>query len=258
MTAPDFEERARRQLHAAVDPLVPDASAEGRVLRALRDETEAQDRRRWWRPARFPEGLGAVVAATAVFAVVGGGLGLAFGLRGHTTPVTNPSSTASASPASGSPSACDGNSLDASVTRTLHGGLFLNGGNGDIAIIGLRNKGSSACSLDGYANLAASYNGMTLTVAANHDSGNGIIGRPDRAGASPLMLQPGDSGFFDIQQVGGGQNQFSNVCPAPVTLMITPPHGSHAVSLNFGSSGYCIEAAFGIALSVTAISSTPF
>jgi hypothetical protein len=43
-----------------------------------------------------------------------------------------------------------------------------------------------------------------------------------------------------------------------VTPKITPPHGSHAVSLNFGSGGYCIEAAFGIALNVTAISSTPF
>jgi hypothetical protein len=258
MTEPDLEERARRQLHAAVDPLVPDTAAEARVLRALRDDAEDRGRRRWWRPARLPEGLGAVVAAAAVFVVVGGGLGLAFGLRGHTTPVTTPTSTASASPASGSPSACDGTSLAASVTRTLRGGVFLNGGNGDIAIIGLRNKGSSACSLDGYANLAASYNGMMLTVAANHDSGSGFIGRPDRAGASPLMLQPGDTGYFEIQQVGSGQNQFSDVCPAPVTLLITPPHGSHAVSLTFGSSGYCIEAAFGIALNVTAISSTPF
>jgi hypothetical protein len=94
-----------------------------------------------------------------------------------------------------------------------------------------------------------------LAVATNHAA---LVGLGDKTFASqPLMLQPGDTGSFAIQQVGGGQSESSNGCAAPVTLLITPPHGSHAVSLTFGKSGYCIEAAFGISLNVTTISVLP-
>lgn len=71
------------RIHAGLDPAVPRAGVEQRVLQAFHEHLERSRGRRFaWSP-RLQTTAGGAVIALAVLALVGGALGITLALRGH-------------------------------------------------------------------------------------------------------------------------------------------------------------------------------
>jgi hypothetical protein len=96
------------RIHRAIDPELPRAGVEQRLVAGMRSRVSGDTGRRrlWWEPLRTT--LGSVIVAMVVVAIVGGAVGLTLILKGHTRPtvtsapppvrVTNPPASPSASP----------------------------------------------------------------------------------------------------------------------------------------------------------------
>src|ERR1035441_8022196 len=241
MSSDDIESTLRDGLRAAIDPMVPGPSAGGRVMDAI---AASRERSRLG-GFRIGQGLGAFLVASVVVVLAGGAIGLSLALRSHpipsgpsktgppgpavptSTPTATPTPSPSASP-SPSPSygvvACEGAILRAHFID-FDGAAGAEGGD-----IMLENAGHAPCTMDGYTNLQGSVDGRLTQLGVTHiqavliNNSNGTLPT-----VRLITLEPGQAAYVAVEWTD--VQSTSTSCPVYRTLLITPPHGSTAVTM---------------------------
>jgi hypothetical protein len=242
MSSDDIESTLRDGLRAAIDPMVPGPNAGGRVM----DVIAASRERSRVGGFRIGQGLGAFLVASVVVLLAGGAIGLSLALRSHpipsgpsktgppgpTVPTSTPTATPTPSPsASPSPSpsygvvACEGAILRAHFID-FDGAAGAEGGD-----IMLENAGHAACTMDGYTNLQGSVDGRMTQLGVTHIQA--VLINNNNNGTLPtvrlITLEPGQAAYVAVEWTD--VQSTSTSCPVYRTLLITPPHGSTAVTM---------------------------
>lgn len=230
----DFEHRLRDGMHGAIDPIVPGANAENRVMDAV--STSASAPRRRFAGLRIGQGLGAALMASVVVILVGGALGVSLALRanqgtGHpqpsgpaatagatSTPVPTPSPSPTPTPEAAHPSNCEGGMLTATFID-FDGAAGSEGG--DIA---LKNTSGNGCTMDGYTNLQGLLHGHVTQLGVTHvqatliNNSNGTMPT-----VQSFVLAGGGTAYVAVEWTDVQSS--STECSAFGTLLITPPYG---------------------------------
>lgn len=270
----NLEDAVRARLHDAIDPRVPGAGAEQRVLAAVTDA-----RRRTAAPFGFQVGprLGAAMAAAMVVLVVGGALGVSLALRngsasGHPAPAASVppgvAPTPSPSPVplqSPHPSPMPSQVVAAAGVQPCAAGaltarLYDQDGSagtlgGDIA---LRNVGKVACTFKGYVNLEGIIGGRVVQLGVTHSAGGQLLNNSN--GTLPTVrlvtVQPGQSAYvaFEDSDVPNGPTP----CASTQTLLITPPQGGRSISLAGTPVSLCGGFHAKLWIDIAPVSSTPY
>jgi hypothetical protein len=271
MTNNDLEDALRVRLHDAIDPRVPDAAAEERVLAGI---TDADHGRTGLFGFRIGSGIGAVLAAALVVLVVGGALGLSLALhndRGSLQPVTGATPTVIASSPSASPlpspTASPAPTPSAATTGiqpcpagVLTARLYDQDGaagtqGGDIA---LRNGGAVACTFEGYVNLEGVVDGRLVQLGVTHSAGGPLLNNSN--GTLPTVrlvtVQPGHSAYFAYENsdVVNGPTP----CSSTQMLLITPPNDGRSVTLTTMPISLCGGFHATLWIDIAPVSSTPY
>jgi hypothetical protein len=243
MSDDDIERTLRDQLHSAIDPLVPGPNATTRVMDAV-TVSAAQPK---GRSSRFHvgQGLATVLVASLVVLVVGGALGVSLALRGQTTPngtsthhvapfvtptpAPTPTSTPVPTPTPAVVAACDGTDFTTSFLD-FDGAAGSEGGD-----IMLKNTSAVPCTMDGYTMLEGVANGRVMQLGVVHVQATLIN---NNNGTMPtvklLTLQPGEAAYVAVEWTDVQSS--SAACPVFKTLLITPPQGSHGVTMTLTSN----------------------
>jgi hypothetical protein len=251
------EDAVRAGLHKELDPMVPDAAAEHRVLTAIAEQSRLRGRR----PSplrRLRDGFaGAIVAAIVVLFVVGV-LTIRLALRDHSAAIGRGATSAPAAQVSAGSRPtrailpCDGDVLTA---RRYDQASDASAMGGDI---GLRNIGRVPCTLEGYVNLEAIIGGQTTRLGVAHDLPGDLLNSSFRPlpEVQLVTLQPGYEAFVAVE--GRHVATGPTACPAPDTLLITPTPGHRYVVMSGWQLSLC--AAHGTALWIdeTPVSPTPY
>ncbi len=238
----DIERTLRDQLHSAIDPLVPGPTATTRVMDAV--AVSAARPRGWSARFHIGQGLATVLVASLVILVVGGALGVSLALRGQTTPngtsthhvaplITptpnpTPTSTPVPTPAPAVVAACDGPDL-ASSFLDFDGAAGSEGGD-----IRLKNTSAAPCTMDGYTTLQGVVNGHVMQLGVVHvqatliNNSNGTMPTVQR-----ITLQSGEAAYVAVEWTDVQSS--AAACPVFRTLLITPPQGSHGVTMTLTS-----------------------
>ncbi|HUZ69742.1 MAG TPA: sigma-70 family RNA polymerase sigma factor [Candidatus Saccharimonadales bacterium] len=211
------------RIHAEVDPMLPRAGVEQRVLQAFRERVDGKRRRRFAWSAPFRTTVGGAIVALAVLELVGGALALTLTLRGHpqqtipavtpvvpvVPPISPPTGSAAPSPSPTSstpgaityvqpgsvsfPSAADGwaagNACDAQsrcergIARTTDGGILW-------SLVGTP---------------VNALEGLTLSIAAASSADAWVWGvDPNGTGLPPILAATHDAGRTWRQVALGG------------------------------------------------------
>jgi Protein of unknown function (DUF4232) len=246
MSDEQLEDALRAQLHDVIDPRVPGAAAEERVLAAVADAGHSSGARPHF---RIGPGLGAVLAAAMVVLVVGGALGVSLALRGartagpapagSTPPVIVPSPSFSPLPSpSFSPSPTPTPSPEVAGIQPCSAGVLTarqydqdgaaGSSGGDIA---LRNSGTVSCTLEGYVNLQGVVDGRVTQLGVTHSINAPLLNNSN--GTLPTVrlvtVRPGQSAYvaYEVSDVINGPTP----CASTQTLLITPPNDGSSVTL---------------------------
>ncbi len=266
MSDEHVEDALRARLHQAIDPQVPGAAAEERVLAAVAGHSGRLG-------FLVNPRIGAAMVAAMVVLVVGGTLGVSLALRngnsnnGHPAPAATPPVIApSFSPPilpSPTPSPTPSPSLEgirpcaaAVLTARLHDQDGASGTlGGDIA---LRNGGRVACTLEGYVNLQGVVGGRVVQLGVTHSAGGPLLNNNN--GTLPTVrlvtLQPGQNAYvaFENSDVPNGPTP----CASTQTLLITPPQGGRAVSLAAMPMSLCGGFHASLWVDIAPVSTTPY
>lgn len=242
MSDGDIESTLRNQLHSAIDPLVPDPNATARVMDAV--AVSATQPRSWSSRFHIGQGLASVLVASLVVLVVGGALGVSIALRTQTTPVGTgthpvaplvtptpsplPTPTPVPSPTPATVAACDGANLTPSFLD-FDGAAGAEGGD-----IMLKNTGDTACTMEGYTTLEGVANDHVMHLGVAHTEAVLIN---NNNGTMPtvrlITLQPGQAAYVAVEWTDVQSS--AAACPVYKTLLITPPQGSHGVTMTLTS-----------------------
>ncbi|HEY6469954.1 MAG TPA: DUF4232 domain-containing protein [Candidatus Dormibacteraeota bacterium] len=238
MSSDDIESTIRDQLHNAIDPLVPNPNATTRVMDAVAASGTKPSSR-----FHIGQGLATVLVASLVVLVVGGALGVSLALRGQTTPNGTsthpvvplatptpsplpPSPTPSPMPAV--PAGCDGANLTPSFLD-FDGAAGSEGGD-----IMLKNIGNAPCTMEGYttlegvANDHAMHLGVVRVQSVLINNSNGTM-----PAVRLITLQPGQAAYVAVEWTDVQSS--AATCPVYRTLLITPPQGTHGVTMTLTS-----------------------
>jgi hypothetical protein len=251
------EDAVRAGLHNELDPMVPDAAAERRVLSAIAEQSRLP-RRRPSTPLRLRDGFAGVMVAAVVVLFVGGVLTVRLALRDHSATIGHGATSAPASQVSagsrptGAVLPCDGDVLTA---RRYDQASDASAMGGDIA---LRNIGRVPCTLEGYVNLEAIIGGQTTQLVVAHDLAGALLNSSYRLlpEVQLVTVQPGYEAFVAVEVRDVATSP--TACPAPDMLLITPTQGHRYVVLSGWQLSLC--AAHGTALWIdeAPVSATPY
>jgi Protein of unknown function (DUF4232) len=271
MSDEHLEDALRDQLHRAVDPRVPGAAAEERVLAAVTEAGRVTAGRFGF---RVGPRVGAAMAAAMVVLVVGGALGVSLALRNGTVP-GGPTAPASSNPPVLSPTPSPMPSVSATATPSpvppvagiqpcagavLTARLYDQDGaagtlGGDIA---LHNGGTVACTFKGYVNLQGLIGGRIVQLGVTHSAGGPLLNNSN--GTLPTVrlvtVQPGHDAYvaFEDSDVPNGPTP----CSSTQTLLITPPQGGHSVSLAVTPVPLCGSFHASLWIDIAPVSKTPY
>ncbi|MFI5285891.1 MAG: DUF4232 domain-containing protein [Candidatus Dormibacteria bacterium] len=270
MSDEHLEDALRARLHETIDPRVPGAPAEQRILAAVTGAGRVPAGRFGF---RLGPRLGAVIAAAMAVVVVGGALGISLALRngnvnGHPAPAATvppgvlPSPSPTTTPFVSSPPSpssslagvqpCAGDALTARLYDQDGAAGTLGG---DIA---LRNTGKVDCTLKGYVNLQGVISGRLVQLGVTHSAGGPLLNNNN--GTLPTVrmvtLHPGQSAYvaFEDSDVPNGPTP----CSSTQTLLITPPQGGRAVSLTGTPVSLCGGFRAKLWIDIAPVSSTPY
>ncbi len=242
MSDDDIERTLRDQLHSTIDPLVPGHNATTRVMDAV--AVSAARPRGWSSRFHVGQGLATLLVASLVVLVVGGALGVSLALREQTTPngtsthhvaplvtpttTPNPTPPSTPVPTPAVVAACDGTDL-ASSFLDFDGAAGSEGGD-----IMLKNTSAAACTMDGYTTLQGVVNGHLTHLGVVHvqatliNNSNGTMPTVQR-----ITLQSGEAAYVAVEWTDVQSSPAT--CPVFKTLLITPPQGSHGVTMTLTS-----------------------
>jgi hypothetical protein len=257
MSNDDFEATLRERMSSAIDPMMPGPGATHRVMEGVAGA--AAGGRGNGAGRRMGRGLGSVLVASAVILLVGGALGVSLALRNqvvspgpssHTSP-PGPVPTATPTPISSPPpspapsagiAACDGADLTARFADQDGAAGTLGG---DIV---LRNAGTAACTMEGYANLQGYAGGHVTQLGVTHSIGGTLLNNNNGTlpSVKPLTLQPGQTAYVAVEY--SDVQSTTTACPSFTTLLITPPQGHHAVRMAGSGITFMLCSAHGAAI----------
>lgn len=237
MSSDDIESTIRDQLHRAIDPLVPGPNATTQVMDAVAVSAAKPSRR-----FHIGQGVATVLVASLVVLVVGGALGVSLALRTQTTPngtsthpivplvtpTPSPLPTPMPSPTPATLAACDGTRLAPSFLD-FDGAAGSEGGD-----IMLKNTGTAPCTMEGYTTLEGVANDHAMHLGVVHvqavliNNSNGTMPT-----VQLITLQPGQAAYVAVEWTDVQSS--AAPCPVYTTLLITPPQGTHGVTMTLTS-----------------------